>query len=100
MRVRKCRPTKPLAVMVPSLNWLELHNMPLSDGLCALLKSPAAPIVLIKNWKNHVLSQYIAPKLAEIGVMLPSNPLQHLLMAQVNCPLVMTSGNVSGKPLY
>ncbi|MEQ4662914.1 carbamoyltransferase HypF [Providencia rettgeri] len=98
LRVRKCRPTKPLAVMVPSLNWLELHNMPLSDGLCALLKSPAAPIVLIKNWKNHVLSQYIAPKLAEIGVMLPSNPLQHLLMAQVNCPLVMTSGNVSGKP--
>ncbi|WOB81094.1 carbamoyltransferase HypF [Providencia sp. PROV114] len=98
LRVRKCRPTKPLAVMIPSLNWLELHNMPPSDGLCALLKSPAAPIVLIKNWKNHVLSQYIAPNLAEVGVMLPSNPLQHLLMAQVNRPLVMTSGNVSGKP--
>ncbi|MEY0499326.1 Sua5/YciO/YrdC/YwlC family protein, partial [Providencia rettgeri] len=87
LRGRKCRPTKPLAVMIPSLNWLEQHNMPLSDGLRALLESSAAPIVLIKNWKNHVLSQYIAPNLAEIGVMLPSNPLQHLLMAQVNRPL-------------
>ncbi|SUC28408.1 Carbamoyltransferase hypF [Providencia rustigianii] len=30
--------------------------------------------------------------------MLPSNPLQHLLMSEVNTPLVMTSGNASGKP--
>ena len=30
--------------------------------------------------------------------MLPANPLQHLLLAAVGRPLVMTSGNVSGAP--
>ena len=34
----------------------------------------------------------------EIGVMLPSNPLQHLLLRTVNRPLVMTSANASGQP--
>jgi hydrogenase maturation protein HypF len=30
--------------------------------------------------------------------MLPANPLQHLLMMDCQRPLVMTSGNLSGKP--
>ena len=30
--------------------------------------------------------------------MLPSNPLQHLLLRAVNRPLVMTSANASGHP--
>lgn len=30
--------------------------------------------------------------------MLPANPLQHLLLQALNYPLVMTSGNLSGKP--
>ena len=30
--------------------------------------------------------------------MLPANPLQHLLLQELNGPLVMTSGNLSGKP--
>ena len=34
----------------------------------------------------------------EVGVMLPANPLQHLLLQELQCPLVMTSGNLSGKP--
>lgn len=44
------------------------------------------------------LSDTIAPGLHEIGVMLPANPLQHLLLARVGRPLVMTSGNVNGRP--
>ena len=40
----------------------------------------------------------IAPGLNEVGVMLPANPLQHLLLQELQCPLVMTSGNLSGKP--
>lgn len=33
-----------------------------------------------------------------LAVMLPANPLQHLLLALADRPLVMTSGNASGKP--
>ncbi|MTC49325.1 carbamoyltransferase HypF [Providencia alcalifaciens] len=98
LRQRKHRPSKPLAVMVPSIDWLKKQGVTLTEGLCALLESAAAPIVLIHKWKNSVLSENIAPHLREIGIMLPSNPLQHLLMEQVNKPLVMTSGNASGKP--
>lgn len=98
LRMRKHRPTKPFAVMIPSLDWLKNQGVRVSDGLASLLKSPAAPIVLIKQWKNSGLSQFVAPHLTELGVMLPSNPLQHLLMAEVKKPLIMTSGNASGKP--
>ncbi|WP_369308614.1 carbamoyltransferase HypF [Providencia rettgeri] len=98
LRIRKHRPTKPFAVMLPSLDWLKNQGVHISDGLASLLKSPAAPIVLIKQWQNSGLSPLIAPHLTELGIMLPSNPLQHLLMAEVKRPLIMTSGNASGKP--
>ncbi|EJD6080010.1 carbamoyltransferase HypF [Providencia alcalifaciens] len=98
LRQRKRRPTKPFAVMVPSIGWLEDENIKVNNGLKALLKSPAAPIVLIHKWANNSLSAAVAPELTELGVMLPSNPLQHLLMAKVKRPLIMTSGNASGKP--
>ncbi|WP_413727807.1 carbamoyltransferase HypF [Sodalis sp. RH19] len=40
----------------------------------------------------------IAPGLHEIGVMLPASPLQHLLLRRAGRPLVMTSGNLNGRP--
>ncbi|MDR1015011.1 MAG: carbamoyltransferase HypF [Coriobacteriales bacterium] len=41
----------------------------------------------------------VAGTLHELGVMLPSTPVQHLLMAAVATPLVMTSGNISEEPI-
>jgi hydrogenase maturation protein HypF len=41
----------------------------------------------------------VAGPLNELGIMLPSTPLQHLLMAAVGRPLVMTSGNISEEPI-
>jgi len=45
------------------------------------------------------LGPSLAPGLAELGVMLPTTPLHHLLLRDLGFPVVMTSGNVSGEPL-
>ena len=94
LRQRKHRPTKPLAIMVPDLQFLQN----LSSQETELLTSSAAPIVLLAKHKVPNIADNIAPNLQEIGVMLPSNPLQHLLLRAVNRPLVMTSANASGQP--
>ncbi|WP_109077145.1 carbamoyltransferase HypF [Aggregatibacter kilianii] len=94
LRDHKRRPSKPLALMVPDLSFLT----DLTEAETTLLTSTAAPIVLLAKHKVPSLAEQIAPKLNEIGVMLPSNPLQHLLLREANRPLVMTSANPSGQP--
>lgn len=91
LRARKHRPAKPLAVMLPNSDALPIDAR-------SLLNTPAAPIVLVDKARVAGLCDLIAPELAEVGVMLPANPLQHLLMQALGRPLVMTSGNLSGKP--
>ena len=91
LRARKQRPAKPLAVMIP-------HAGSLPEPVQALLHSPAAPIVLTPKAWLPPLPDAIAPGLDCVGVMLPANPLQHLLMMDCQRPLVMTSGNLSGRP--
>jgi len=41
----------------------------------------------------------ISPGNPNLGVMFPSNPLHHLLMAELNFPVVATSGNLSDEPI-
>ncbi|EBB3993047.1 carbamoyltransferase HypF [Salmonella enterica] len=91
LRARKHRPAKPLAVMLPTAQTLP-------TAARSLLTTPAAPIVLVDKQYVSSLSEGVAPRLAEVGVMLPANPLQHLLLQELNYPLVMTSGNLSGRP--
>jgi len=79
---------------VPSLDFLQN----LTPAEIKLLTSTAAPIVLLNKYKVPNLAENIAPNLNEIGIMLPSNPLQHLLLREINQPLVMTSANPSGEP--
>lgn len=99
LRERKQRPTKPLAVMLPDADWLKSCVQAAdNDALLRLLRSSAAPIVLVAKRPGGPLCAAVAPELPEIGIMLPANPLQHLLLQQVARPLVMTSGNGSGKP--
>ncbi|MFY9994923.1 MAG: carbamoyltransferase HypF [Leclercia sp.] len=92
LRERKRRPSKPLAVMIPP----RLANE-LPADVQALLRSTAAPIVLVDK---HLFTfcEAIAPGLNEVGVMLAANPIQHLLMQDLDGPLVMTSGNLNGCP--
>ena len=49
--------------------------------------------------KAPVIALSVAPRNPYLGVMLPSTPLQHLLMAELGAPLVATSGNRSEEPI-
>lgn len=40
----------------------------------------------------------VAPGLTSLGFMLPSTPLHHLLLRDIERPLVMTSGNLADEP--
>ncbi|WP_126358260.1 carbamoyltransferase HypF [Cedecea lapagei] len=91
LRARKQRPAKPLAVMIAATEGLP-------EEAVAQLSTPAAPVVLVANDRLHGLSAAVAPGMNEIGVMLPANPLQHLLAQDFGGPLVMTSGNLNGRP--
>ena len=67
----------------------------------ALLTHPAAPVVLLSRQENpeqYKIAPSVAPDNTKIGVMLPYSPVHHLLLAEVDFPLIMTSGNRSGEP--
>ncbi|WP_253847281.1 carbamoyltransferase HypF [Mycobacterium gordonae] len=98
LRRRKTRPAKPFAVMVPDIAVAE--RICFVDGEAAnLLRSPAAPIVLLPARDGSVQAA-VAPGLSEIGVMLAYSPLHHLLFDRLGpVPLVMTSANNGGSPI-
>jgi len=98
LRERKQRPTKPLAVMVRSLEQLaELCEI--TPAAAGLLQSQAAPIVLLPKRPTAVVAEAVAPGNPNLGVMLPYTPLHHLLLAELNFPVVATSGNLTDEPI-
>jgi hydrogenase maturation protein HypF len=97
LRRRKRREEKPFAVMMPTLEMAREACM-ISDAEERLLASPEAPIVLMRGRKGQVAAQ-VAPGNPNLGVMLPSSPLHHLLMAELGFPVVATSGNLSDEPI-
>jgi hydrogenase maturation protein HypF len=98
LRERKHRPSKPLAVMMATIEEVEKHCL-VSEEERELLESPQAPIVLLRWREGSNITRAVAPKLKYLGVMLPYTPLHHLLMQEVGLPLVMTSGNLSEEPI-
>jgi len=99
LRTRKRRPTKPFAVMVPSL--AAAHRLVrLAPQDERLLQSPHAPILLAPRRRDACITTDIAPGLDDLGVMLPTTPLHVELFRAAGYPaLVMTSGNVSDEPI-
>jgi hydrogenase maturation protein HypF len=98
LRARKQRPAKPLAVMARTLEELE-RIATLDAPARAALTSPARPIVVAPARAGGGVAPEVAPGLAELGVFLPSTPLQHLLLSDGPPLLVMTSGNLSEEPI-
>jgi hydrogenase maturation protein HypF len=122
LRDRKHRPDKPLAVMFPSIDLIREYCQ-VNPLAADLLQSAAAPIVLlpirdplsidtcvaqgthqghpysVNDAGTRSISNTIAPNHPNLGVMLPYTPLHHLLLAELNFPVVATSGNRSGEPI-
>ena len=97
LRARKQRYEKPFAVMA--------RDLAAACALCelsveeeALLISHQKPIVLLKKRANIALAPSVAPGNDRLGVMLPYTPL-HCLLLESFSALVMTSGNVSDRPM-
>ncbi|MFC1966940.1 carbamoyltransferase HypF, partial [Chloroflexota bacterium] len=98
LRQRKKRLSKPLAIMVSSIE--EARKLCyINSEEEKLLTSPYSPIVLMHWRDDSPVSPAVAPNLKYLGVMLPYTPLHHILLRETGLPLVMTSGNISEEPI-
>ncbi|MEG0143049.1 MAG: carbamoyltransferase HypF [Akkermansia sp.] len=98
LRHLKARDAKPFAIMVKNLaSATQLANI--SPLEARLLTSPEAPIVLLTPTTRTILAPSVSSCSPWLGVMLPSTPLHHLLLSMIDCPLVVTSGNLSHEPI-
>jgi hydrogenase maturation protein HypF len=98
LRARKAREDKPFALMVRDLTAAR-SLAEVSPAAAALLESAEAPIVLLPRLVEGAVARAVAPGRLELGLMLPSTPLHHLLLRAASAPLVATSGNLSEEPI-
>ena len=98
LRKRKPRRDKPLALMVRDLDQARaLCELPPQAE--ALLSSPESPIVLLPRRPGAPVADNVAPGNPTLGVMLPYTPLHHLLLREMDSPVVATSGNLTDEPI-
>jgi hydrogenase maturation protein HypF len=103
LRARKHREEKPFALLYPSLKSVQ-QNCHVSMLEQRLLLSPESPIVLLERRDKTAqpsvkVASSVAPRNPYLGIMLPYTPLHHLLMRELNLPVVATSGNLSDEPI-
>lgn len=98
LRGRKHREDRPFALMVGDVGAAQVL-VELDAGAEALLCSRERPIVVAPRRPDAPVAAAVAPRSADLGVMLPYSPLHHLLLHDIGAPLVMTSGNVSDEPI-
>ncbi|MGI9643331.1 MAG: carbamoyltransferase HypF [Acidimicrobiia bacterium] len=98
LRDAKARPAKPFAVMVSDLTGAAAC-VEVDETAANLLSSPPSPIVILPKVHEADLSALVAPDNPTIGVMLPTTPLHHLLLAKLDGPVVATSGNLTDEPI-
>lgn len=103
LRDKKGRPDKPFALMIADIDTARLF-VEINEAEAVELSSDARPIVLLNKGKQP-LPENLAPRLNQLGVMLPSTPLHHLLFKRLHASkdkpwvLVVTSANCSGDPI-
>lgn len=96
LRERKRRKSKAFALMARDLDVIRRHGHVGAEEE-ALLMSAAAPVVLLQA-RGGTLPDGVAPGLNRLGFMLPHTPMHHLMLQEMDRPVVMTSGNISGEP--
>jgi hydrogenase maturation protein HypF len=102
LRQRKHRYHKPFALMARDLAMVRRYAR-VSAAEAELLDSAAAPIVVLDRVDAGAgsapgLAPDLAPGQSSLGFMLPYTPLHHLLMRDLDRPIVLTSGNRSDEP--
>lgn len=97
LRERKHRESKPFALMVRDLDVLRTF-CDVTDLDVDLLSSSAAPIVILKTSGENAVAPSVAPGIGTLGVMLPNTPQHHLIMQNMEQPIVLTSGNLTDEP--
>ncbi|MDR3601391.1 MAG: carbamoyltransferase HypF [Desulfosporosinus sp.] len=101
LRERKERGAKPFAVMARTIERAR-DEVVISVKEKDLLQSSAAPIVVLERRFDLTdsLPEDLAPNIHTLGIILPYTPLHHLLFEGAGYDfLVMTSANLSGRPL-
>ncbi|HYM67393.1 MAG TPA: carbamoyltransferase HypF, partial [Patescibacteria group bacterium] len=98
LRRRKRREEKPFALMALDLAALD-GLVALTDAERELVSGRERPIVVARRRPGAPVATTVAPGSPDLGVMLPSTPLHHLLLADTGATLVMTSGNLGDEPI-
>src|SRR4051794_22127905 len=97
LRARKHREDKPFAVMARDVDAAREH-VRLADEEAALLAGRERPIVLAPRRPRARVAASVAPRSADLGVMLPYSGLHHLLLADAGEPPRGTGGHAPGRP--
>ena len=97
LRARKHRDARPFALMARDLDVVRRYGV-VGEIEERALKSAEGPVVLLDARGPDVLPREVAPGLTTLGFMLPTTPLHAILLHDLDRPVVMTSGNVSGEP--
>ncbi len=100
LRDKKQRTAKPFALLYPSIEKIKDY-FEISKVEEKALTSSVGPIVILNPKENfqNLDKESIAPRLSQLGIMLPSTALLTLLMDKVKTPLIATSGNIHGSPI-
>lgn len=97
LRSRKLRYHKAFALMAKDTTMIRRFARVGVDE-ATLLESVAAPIVVLDQAGIEQLAPAVAPGQNTLGFMLPYTPMHHLLMNNLDAPIILTSGNQSDEP--
>ena len=100
LRKRKNRDGKPFALMAKDIETVSRYCK-IGKKEAEILQSVKRPIVLLDRKLDIDLAlDCISPDNDKLGIMLPYTPVHYLLFESDLELLIMTSGNISGEPIY